>query len=179
MRELLLLLIIVSYLQLGNHLDPNMGNHLDPNMYIWIKQQKDRFIGKMRYHIVSKMPRRYRILMYYKLIDTFCSKTRILTMLITFTIIPRLIVGISLSIDVYYYGRIYILYKTLVLLIIPIIFKIIISLLHHEVRQLKDITAGLWLKLVLLLNRDERLMYTRIILIVLQLISLIHYLSIL
>jgi hypothetical protein len=65
------------------------------------------------------------------------TKMRLLVMLITFTIIPRLIVGICLAIDVIYYGRIELMYKAIWLLIIPIIFNTILTMIKHAAERNK------------------------------------------
>jgi hypothetical protein len=70
-----------------------------------------------------------------KLINNINDKKRIQVMLIVITIMPRLVVGISLSIDVVYYGRIELMYKAMWLLIIPIMFNTIIGMVKHEAEK--------------------------------------------
>jgi hypothetical protein len=65
-----------------------------------------------------------------------CTKSGcILSLIIVFTIIPRLIVGIRLIIDVIYYSRLEFMYKDLVLLLIPVIFDVICVRIKHEAER--------------------------------------------
>jgi hypothetical protein len=106
----------------------------DRKQHLFLEEIRKSTLYGRYFAIVSKMPSINSILQTLcdKLINKFDNKPRILIMLITFTIIPRFIVAICLSIDVLYYGHMKLMYMAVVLLIIPRMFNVIIGMIKHE-----------------------------------------------
>lgn len=90
-------------------------------------------------HILSRVPSikvwltRLGDILVYILIN----KVRIVIILVILMVMPRLVVSISLGIDIVIYGRIYMMYKAIALLIIPIIFNVVIGMCKHIAQDTK------------------------------------------
>jgi hypothetical protein len=73
------------------------------------------------------------------LVITLISKMNILITLVITTLMPRLSVGVLLMIDILVYGQVAMMYKAIVLLIIPILFNTMIGMIKHNAAGIKTV----------------------------------------
>ena len=121
----------------------NFINYLESKKYINIIMT---FINK---HIINGFDNVYKylyIFIYIKPFIWFCANilhkyfiNNPLIPYLLFLILPRIIIIIILFIEIVFFNYIYIFYKILILLSIPLIFKIILYMIEHHAKSCLDV----------------------------------------